>query len=75
MFIKHVHTNVRTRNPKLFFVSSTTKTISTTTLCYVSGTAAAACGKRRRRALLQDALEGADMINPAGITRADQRHR
>ena len=36
----------KTRNPKLFFVSSSTATISTTTICWSSGTTAlATCGK------------------------------
>ena len=59
------------RAPKLFFVStsSTTSTVSTTTLCFVSSnTALAACGKRRKRALIeQDKLEqnvDMDSIDP-----------
>merc|ERR1719288_704638 len=36
------------RNPKLFFVSSTTSTLSTTTICYISSGTARACGRKRR---------------------------
>merc|ERR1712051_888917 len=39
---------VSRRNPKLFFVSSTTSTLSTTTICYVSSSTAQACGRKRR---------------------------
>ena len=46
---------LRTRQPKLFYVSSsaTTSSVSTTTICFVTGTAAAVtCGKRRKRNIL-----------------------
>ena len=62
--------NAKARNPKLFFVSSTTSTISTTTLCYMDATTKAACGRRkRRRAVIFDSL------NMDGVTRvtADDR--
>ena len=48
--------NVEARNPKLFFVSSTTSTISTTTLCYMDASTKAACGRKRRRAVTFDSL-------------------
>merc|ERR1712051_534389 len=64
------------RNPKLFFVSSTTSTISTTTICYVSSgtpSTAAACGKRKRRALMVDSVTGQDTaIDFSGVTRTEQ---
>ena len=47
----------------MFYVSSTTSTLSTTTVCYVSsGTpaTAAACGKRKRRAVLADTMDSSD---------------
>merc|ERR1712037_791741 len=59
-----------------FFVSSTTSTISTTTICYVSSgtpSTAAACGKRKKRALMVDAVTGQDTaINFSGVTRTEQ---
>ena len=67
------------RNPKLFFVSSTTSTISTTTICYVSSgtpSTAAACGKRKRRALMVDSVTGQDTaIDFSGVTRTEQEER
>merc|ERR1712158_271942 len=42
----------KVRNPKLFFVSSTTSTLSTTTICYVSSSTAQACGRKRRAILI-----------------------
>ena len=55
------------RNPKLFYVSSSTTTLSTTTVCYVSTNAAVvACGRRKRRAVLVDAL---DTLVPSGVTK------
>ena len=67
------------RNPKLFFVSSSTATVSTTTICYVSSgtpSTAAACGKRKKRALMVDAVTGQDTaINFSGVTRTEQEER
>merc|ERR1711978_15333 len=47
-----------TRNPRLFYVSSTTSTSFATTLCYVPAAAGvAACKKRKRRRMVDDELE------------------
>merc|ERR1712062_553739 len=44
-----------TRNPRLFYVSSTTSTSFATTLCYVpTNTGVAACGKRKRRRTIEE---------------------
>ena len=46
------------RNPKLFYVSSTTATVSTSTLCFIKGNTLVACSKRkRRRAVTFDSLD------------------
>ena len=54
----------RTRQPKLFYVSSssTTSSISTATVCYIAtSSGAVTCGKRRRRALIDNGLnDGTD---------------
>merc|ERR1712088_293006 len=54
----------QTRQPKLFYVSSssTTSSVSTATVCYKPTSAGVvACGKRRRRALIDTGLNGADV--------------
>ena len=56
--------NAEARNPKLFFVSSTTSTISTTTLCYMDATTKKACGRRKRRRAVTF-----DSLNKDGVTR------
>merc|ERR1712203_912000 len=49
------------RNPKLFFVSSTTSTLSTT---------ARACGRRRRRSMIVDKVSGQESdIDFSGISK------
>merc|ERR1712102_93334 len=58
------------REPKLFFVSSssTTSTISTHTICYKStSTAVGTCGKRKKRTILVDTDDQEDsrMIKPS----------
>ena len=63
----------RTRQPKLFYVSSssTTSSVSTATVCYKPTSAGVvACGKRRRRALIDNGLNGADVdqIQPKKYT-------
>merc|ERR1712062_253512 len=45
-----------TRNPRLFYVSSTTSTSFATTLCYVPESPVVAC-KRKRRRMVEDELE------------------
>ena len=52
----------RSRQPKLFFVSSssTTSSVSTSTICFIStNTGFTTCGKRRRRNILVDGISGA----------------
>ena len=52
----------RSRQPKLFFVSSssTTSSVSTSTVCFIStNTGFTTCGKRRRRNILVDGISGA----------------
>merc|ERR1711923_399349 len=60
----------KSREPKLFFVSSssTTSTISTHTICYKStSTAVGTCGKRKKRTILVDTDDQEDsrMIEPS----------
>merc|ERR1711923_285648 len=60
----------KSREPKLFFVSSssTTSTISTHTICYKStSTAVGTCGKRKKRTILVDTDDQEDsrMIKPS----------
>ena len=62
--------NAEARNPKLFFVSSTTSTISTTTLCYMDVATKAACGKRKRRRAVTF-----DSLSMDGVTRVDNDGR
>merc|ERR1711879_687115 len=46
----------KTRNPKLFWVSteSSTSTVVTSSFCYMTATTLTACGKKRRRRFLDD---------------------
>ena len=45
----------------MFYVSSTTSTLATTTVCYItSSSGQAACGRRKRRAVLADTMDSAD---------------
>merc|ERR1712032_1746501 len=62
------------RNPKLFYVSSSTATISTTTLCFKSSTALSACARRKKRELLADnaVTDGTATIDIAGVTRTEK---
>ena len=59
------------RSPKLFYISttSTTSTLSTTTVCFVSNTTPVVCpaGKRKRKALAEPSLDEDD-INPTSVT-------
>lgn len=64
------------RQPKLFYISSstTTSTFSTSTVCFKSGTALATCSKRKRKRdimseLVQDAPES---IKPSRNSRMDE---
>lgn len=54
------------RDGRLFFVSTTTSTLSTTTLCYVVGTTSAACTGRKKRmiALEAEAEQETPSISP-----------
>jgi len=48
----------KTREPKMFLVSSTTytTTISTSTVCYKAGTLVSTCGKRKKRAMISNSV-------------------
>ena len=51
----------RTRQPKLFFVSSssTTSSVSTSTVCFLSTSSGLkACGKRKKRSMVVDGFSG-----------------
>ena len=51
----------RTRQPKLFFVSSssTTSSVSTSTVCFLSTSSGlVACGKRKKRSMVVDGFSG-----------------
>merc|ERR1719330_15189 len=59
------------RNPKLFFVSSTTSTLSTTTICYVSSTTAQACGRKRRAILIDSESKRDGEFDFDGVSKRD----
>ena len=57
----------QSRQPKLFYVSSsaTTSSVTTTTQCYVTNAALVTCGKRRKRNILVNSILGeAGQIDP-----------
>merc|ERR1719449_492902 len=56
------------RNPKLFFVSSTTSTLSTTTICYVSSSTAQACGRKRRSIVIDSESKRDAEFDLGGVT-------
>ena len=64
------------RQPKLFYISSstTTSTVSTSTVCFKSGTALATCSKKKRkRDIMSDLLRDApESINPSRKSRMDE---
>ena len=64
------------RQPKMFYVSSTstTSTVSTTTLCYVSSNAAVSntCSGRRKRRMVKDNLEATDAIKATAVAEGSQ---
>merc|ERR1712051_625506 len=62
---------VSRRNPKLFFVSSTTSTLSTTTICYVSSSTAQACGRKRRAILIDSESERDAEFEYDGVSKRD----
>merc|ERR1719244_559663 len=73
--IAQVSGQIRTRAPRLFFVSSTTttSTVSTSTYCWYSGTNAitTTCTGRRKRSILAqpgEKLELLEKISPAPLT-------
>merc|ERR1712045_394412 len=56
-------THGRSREPKLFFVSSssTTSSLSTSTVCFkATATVAVACGKRKKRSMVVNGISEAD---------------
>merc|ERR1712024_55955 len=56
-------THGRSREPKLFFVSSssTTSSLSTSTVCFkATATGAVACGKRKKRSMVVNGISEAD---------------
>merc|ERR1712020_348136 len=59
------------RKPKLFFVSSasTTSTIKTDTVCYMSSNTAisAACTKRRKRAFMSEGMFNVPEVQPSDV--------
>merc|ERR1719480_74416 len=65
----------QSRQPKLFFVSSssTTSSVSTSTICFIStNTGFTTCGKRRRRNILEDGISGAaGQIQPMSASSFD----
>ena len=64
------------RQPKLFYISSstTTSTYSTSTVCFKSGTALATCSKKKRkRDIMSELLEEAsESIKPSRNSRMDE---
>ena len=65
------------RQPKLFYISSstTTSTVSTSTVCFKSGTALATCSKKKRkRDIMSELLEdaSAESIKPSRNSRMDE---
>ena len=65
------------RQPKLFYISSstTTSTVSTSTVCFKSGTTLAACTrKKRKRDIMSELLEdaSAESIKPSRNSRMDE---
>ena len=64
------------RQPKLFYISSstTTSTISTSTVCFKSGTALATCSKKKRkRDIMSELVEDAsESIKPSRNSRMDE---
>merc|ERR1712079_286938 len=66
---------VQSRQPKLFWVSSsaTTSSVSTSTICFVSATTGfTTCKKRKRRNILADAITDEDVeINPQSTSGKD----
>merc|ERR1739842_196411 len=69
----------QSRQPKLFFVSSssTTSSVSTGTICYVSTSAGVqTCGKRRKRSVIANGVSGeAEQIQPSSLDQADSDHK
>ena len=55
------------RNPKLFFVStsSSTSTVVTTRTCYQTKAALTTCGKRKKRNLLDDVAKPLEPLTPS----------
>merc|ERR1712071_603711 len=65
------------RQPKLFYVSSTstTSTVSTTTLCYISSNLVMAntcTGRRKRRMVQDDTLLATDSIRATSVDEQEQ---
>ena len=64
------------RQPKLFYISSstTTSTVSTSTVCFLSsGTLATCSKKKRKRDIMSDLLRDApESINPSRKSRMDE---
>merc|ERR1712154_379920 len=69
----------KSRDPKLFFVSisSTTSSVSTGTVCYVSTSAGVVtCGKKRKRSVIVNGdSEEAEQIQPSSLDQADSDHK
>merc|ERR1712083_774724 len=59
------------RQPKLFFVStsSTTSTLQTLSICYISTAAPSACAGRKRRSISLDEMEPEGAVQPSTINR------
>merc|ERR1719378_1269947 len=57
--IMHVKAESQSRNPRLFLVttSSTTSTLMTNNICYVTAATPVTCTRKKRRAVISDILE------------------
>merc|ERR1712154_169006 len=63
------------RQPKLFYISSstTTSTVSTSTVCFLSSGTLATCSKKRKRDIMSDLLRDApESINPSRKSRMEE---
>ena len=64
------------RQPKLFYISSstTTSTVSTSTVCFKSGTALATCSKKKRKRDIMSELveDGSESIKPSRNSRMEE---
>ena len=62
------------RQPKLFYISSstTTSTVSTSTVCFKSGTALATCSKKKRKRDIMSELVDSESIKPSRNSRMDE---